>query len=412
MSNTRITLPMLVEYIMTEVVVPITNHEPCVMTDSDTSRTSPKIDESKSLSKLPENLKIMLGSFTDEIEKVGTKKKITKDILANDYTDTQILIDDDTLDKYGESISFYYSILTIVVPDFNTFSGRDQTNYVTKLRDKLIIHVSGINFSKSFYGESGWSKKDTINFFVQFQINKVIMKLTCDFFNLNLFLVDVDSDSMQVISDDNVFDCFRQNCVILMRGNSYEPITFRGKYIFETQNDLIRHLITVHKDLMNMVNMDLRERKKLSSKKRDSHVIKMDGPDDCQIPFTIGLSDLRKLMPKQDVLPVITALENIVTQSNGLSGTKTLEEVETDHQNQYAEIIPPNTETETNTNTNTVSRPSVSLKMKLEELQLIASQMNIGLEKERINAKTKKVTKKVKTKQELIDEINLSWVDK
>jgi hypothetical protein len=261
-----------------------------------------------------------------------------------------------SLDQNSESnLSLYFSILKLLIPDFAKFTSKDQLNYIFKLRDKMTIYIStSYMLQENEYDKFGWIKKDMTTSLIQFKTNILIMKLIADYFSLNIFILNIIEDKIYYISDNDSFDLFRGNIFLVCNGDIFEPLIYNDKPILDYTDSVVNKLINVDANLLIFMNPSL--------KNQDN------------IKFDIKLFNINKY------LKLIKLDDNI-----------------DDH---FEEIIPlVDSDTIINNNTNLFFK--ISNKVKLSELQEIAKKNNISLEKNGLK-------KKLKTKAELIEDINKS----
>jgi hypothetical protein len=331
-----------------------------------------KFGESKNINDFPDRLKTIFDPYIKDLLRHGSRKYFDNDI----------------------NLSLYYSILVQIVKNFDKMPSKDQFNYISKLRDKLIMYISTVDIMKDLgYEKLGWIKKDLTNTLVQYKSNKLVMKLIADYLSLNIFVLNIVEDKIYVISDNDSYDIFRPNIFLSFNEDTFEPLVYSDSNILDYNMGPIKKLITVDKNHLILMDVNLKEHE--------------------SIQFNIKLSNMDKYKDKIRV----SSQENNSDESDKTISPKNDALKETvDIENEYNEVIPDvsdynvyvkdieNTETE---KTNVVDETpklvfKISSKMKLEELQTIAKKLNISLDKI-INSK-----KKAKTKNELIEEINNS----
>jgi hypothetical protein len=316
--------------------------------------------ESKNINDFPEKLKAIFDPFIKDLIRHGAVKKFD---------------DNDT------NLSLYFSILSLLVKNFDNLPSRDQLNFIQKLRDKLIICVSNDEHFKSHdYDKLGWVKKDIINSFVQFKINKLVLKILADYFNVNIFLLNIIEDKVYVISENDFYDMFRPNLLLVFTDDIFEPLTYCNTSVLDYNTSPIKKLITIDKNMLILLDTNLKEERHLS--------------------FNIQLSNLNKFVKKEIKIEQKNVVNEIQIQgnvNNTLDTVQLSEKVEDVHgvDNEYGEVTVEDSEANIDSTHLTFK---LSAKMKLDELQLIAKKLNIIIEKDG--------TKKKKTKNELMSEIN------
>lgn len=348
LSKKPVTLPKLISYILsfTESAPPDTNTNiftSRIKSNDEFTFTHLNFGESKNINDLPEKLKTIFDPYLKDFIRYGSKITFDND---NNY-------------------SLYFSILTHIIKDYYKLSPGDQHNYITKLRDKLIMYISATNImNEQGYNTLGWVKKDILNFLIQFKTNKLILKIIADYLNLNIFILNTVEDKIYVVSENTYFNMFRSNIFLVYNDDVFEPLLYSDASLLDYNISPINKLITVDKAFIILMDTNLTE----------------------HIPpqFNLQLCDLTKYT------------KFIQSESNN-----TVE-------NEYGEVIPE--ESDANAYIKDIEHSSdsqtqqlvfkISPKMKLDELQTIAKKLNIELEKDGVKKKTNK------TKIELITEIN------
>ncbi|QKF93761.1 hypothetical protein QKU48_gp0303 [Fadolivirus algeromassiliense] len=379
LSKTRITPPKLISYILSFTTEDVNNDVmnmvfPSQIKSNDEFNFSClKFGESKNINDFPEKMKTIFDPFIKDFIRYGIKKTFDND----------------------NNLSFYYSVLSLLVNNFDKLPTKDQFNYITKLRDKLIIYMSNDEiFKQQEYTNMGWIKKDLMNSLIKFKINKIIVKIVADYFNINIFVLNIMEDRIYVSSDNETYDMFRPNIFLAFNNDTFEPLIYSDSGLLDYNSGPVKKLITVDKNYVNIMNANLK--------------------DDKILQFTITLSNINKYIKddsrKNNKIDSESTPQEIIEEKEN---TDVSDEIE----NNYGEIIPDESDAnayikdiEENNNSKQITPATqlvfkISPKMKLEELQEVAKKLNITLEKETKKGKT--VISKQKTKGELIDEINV-----
>jgi len=388
LSKTRVTLPKLISYINSFTITEsnkIINKKITIFPLQIKSNDNFKFkcldtNKSQNINDFPEKLKLIFDPFIKDIIRFGSNKNYDND----------------------NNLSLYFSILFLLINDFDKLPDKDQQNAIIKLRDKLIIFISiHDNLKNQHYNEFGWSKKDIIDTLIKFETNKLIIKILADYFNINIFILNIVEDKIYVVSENNFYDMFRPNILISVNYEIFEPLIYSNSKLIEYNSGLIKKLITVDKNNLILINFSL----------KNQQIIK----------FEISLSNIQKYNKnniKTDLIetklePDVNNIELIKTE-NVTKLQPVLSEIEIE--NDYEEIL----QSDANVYIKDIEKPKknilceksslsqlnfkISPKMKLDELQHIATKLNIVLKKENNNKSNK--SNKSKTKTELINEIN------
>lgn len=398
MQKKQVTIPELIKYVMSFSVVNKDNNDTMFQTQIKSNDSFKfyclKSKECRNMNDFPEKIRSIFDPYLKDFIRYGANQ----------------LIEDDT------NITFYYSILFHLVPNYDKLSNADQMSYIHTLRDKLVIHISDNSLMQTMeYNKCNWEKAHLTNPLAQLKINKFVIKLIADYFNLNIFMLNTVEDKIYVISDNFSYDIFRQNIFMVFNDDIFEPLVYNGQHILDYMSSPINKLMTVDKNKIAMMNVNLR------STEHIPFVIKLSNFDKynnliCFEKSLIEKSKSSKIMEKNIIE------KNIIEQNIIEKDTKEIIFTE-DPENGYAEIILEESDInicvddfekseikkikETKEikkeikNDDTVKLTfNISQKMKLSELQIIAQKLGVTIEKNGIKKKV------AKTKIELINDIN------
>lgn len=332
-----------------------------------------KVGETKNINDFPEKLKSLFDPFIKNLNRCSSKKNLGNDI----------------------NLTLYFSILKLLIKEFEILSTTDQMNYITKLRDKLVIFISNDETLKLYeYDKLGWTKKNIMNSLAQFKSNKIILKIIADFFNLNIFVLNITEDKIYVMSEKDYYDLFRLNMFLVFNNDVFEPLIYDNNNLLDYNSSLMKKLITVDKNFINLMEINIK--------------------DNVALTFNVKLDNIVRYQ-KEEII-ISNKIDIVANNKNSLENkiNSNINNEEVEMVNGYGEIIP--TESDANTYIEDIEKSNnsnpkssqlvfkISSKMKLDELQSIAKKLNISLEKEPDS--TKKYKKNTKTKGELIEEIN------
>jgi len=356
-SKKLVTLPKLISYILSfttenENKDLMDNVFPTSIKSNDEFQFAClEFNQSKNINDFPEKLKSIFDPYIKDFIRHGSRKTFDSD--AN--------------------LSLYYSILNHIIKDFHKMPSKDQLNYITRLRDKLIIFASTPEIMQTQeYNTLGWTKKDLMNSLVQFKTNKLVIKLIADYFNLNIFILNIIEDKIYVVSENDFYDMFRANIFVAFNDDTFESLVYSNSNLLDYNASPIKKLITVDKNILILMDTNLSEHQppafnmKVSSLEKYSKNIKKEPitqPEETT-PEVVAENEYDEIMPNDsDINVYVKDIENKKTETSQLVF-------------------------------------KISSKMKLEELQAVAQKMGIELEK---SGKYKKI---IKTKGDLINEIN------
>lgn len=341
LSKKRVTLNRLISYIESFTDTNTTSENAmdnvfknAIKSNDEFKFETLKFGDSRNINDFPDKLKKIFDPFLKDFRRIGTRH---------------------TIDDNITNTSLYYSVLLCMLPELQKMTLAEQSAFVTKFRDKLIIYMSNEDMGKL--------KKDIMTSMIQFKSNKFVIKLISDYFRINIFILNIIDDKPYVMSNVDSYDLFQPNIFLVHHNETFEPLSYRGTFILKHTSEPIKKLVNVDKALITLMN------------------------DKKDYPFSIKLQDITKHQP---------AIKQPIVK----------EEV-CEVQNEYEEVYP--TESDTNVFIKDVEEKSnitfkLSPKMKLDELQNIAQKLKITLDK----GLDKNGKKKSKTKGELIDEIQLA----
>lgn len=273
----------------------------------------------------------------------------------------------------NENISLFFCILKLCVPNFGNYTNAEQMEYIKCLREKLIAYISNTDIFKNNYSKMKWDKKTIVQSLMQFKVTRLTLKLIADYFSINIFILNITEDKLYVVSHNDRYDMFRFNVFVSLNNDTFESLTYGNERMLTFDNVIVKKLISIHKNILILFNVDM-------------------GENNGAIPdFVMKLDDL--------VQPIVNKENEYdeITESDSNAFVKDIENNCEDKSKKSKSKIVVNEEGPTGIVFN------VSLKMKLDALQDMATKLNIDINKNGANSKTKT---KPKTKNELVDEIN------
>jgi hypothetical protein len=407
LEKKRVTLPKLISFILS---FSKENHKDAdldVVFDNIKSNDEFKFEnlrygETRNINDFSKQLKTIFDPFIKDFKRLGSRTN---------------------LPNINSNVSLFFSILSQVYPDFYKFGPDDQATNIIKLRDKLIIHLSADKIMDFYnYTALGWSKKDLTNSLVQFKSNKMVLKLLADYFNLNIFILNISDDKLYLLSANDHLNIFRQNVFVVFYNDVFEPLIYNNVSMLKYNSEPLKKLIHVDKGFIKLMSVNLNQ-----DKKEESQNIKM------------LLEDLSKYVSenenvkndkdnKQDIKSNETDKDNVELNNTEQNNTEMLEDNKygevyleesdahiddienADHdkkdhgkKNNIAnknKVFVENADSSNEKNEKNKIKFNISSKMKLEELQNIAKKLNVSIDKNLDSGK-----KKQKTKTELIEDL-------
>jgi hypothetical protein len=210
------------------------------------------IEQNKKFINNSEQEKFMINDFHPEptLEELGYKKSSKLEFLPPNIN---AIFSSDEFYRTGVisyvnvptniDISYISSLLTILVPEFINMKEQDQVEF-TQVFVRKLHKESKLNFELSGYAGLGWNIKEFINNIKNFKMGKDLMRYVADFLNINIFILDIETDSLIYVGE-KIFCKYKKNLfVIKIRENKFEPM-------FQINNNFMDHNSSIVNKLIN-----------------------------------------------------------------------------------------------------------------------------------------------------------------
>lgn len=140
-------------------------------------------------------------------------------------------------------ISYMSSLITLLVPEFAQMKDEEKIEFI-QVCVKKIYRDSRENFDRFKYAELGWNLKEFMNNVRNFNIGKDLLRYIADFLNVNVFILDCESDSLVYVGE-KTFSKYKKNVLLLkIKDKHFEPI-------YTSDSKFIDHKSFIIKKLMN-----------------------------------------------------------------------------------------------------------------------------------------------------------------
>ncbi len=191
--------------------------------------------ESNSITDLPKNLKAMFDPFIKDVKRQG---------ILNEHI--------------SNSTSLLFSILYCICDNFLDFSGYKQLQTVKGLNRKLSTSIFGKSklFEKFEYKDKGWTKKELKDALNDYKNNKMVLQVLSDYFNINIFLLNVSDDKLYAIYSEELFNMFKMNVFISHSDGVFEPLCYNDKKLWRYDDEPLKKLINVEKQKINVMDVN------------------------------------------------------------------------------------------------------------------------------------------------------------
>lgn len=175
---------------------------------------------SVNINKLPEKLNNIFKMHYEYLFRMG----VMKNNLAN-----------------KDNVSLISSILACVSENFINQNAQIQQLYISHLTNNLVSYVNGEKFIDNGYKKMGIKQIETANQIKNYQNTKTSMKILSDYLDVNLFLINVQSDQLLASSYINKF---RKNIILVyLSDNYFEPIEYSAIRIFDFDHPMILKIL-------------------------------------------------------------------------------------------------------------------------------------------------------------------------
>lgn len=159
--------------------------------------------KSRSLKNAPDNLKQLFLNLEDTIVRDGI---ITRNPEKMNMT-------------------FFMSLLYCLDPEYSCLPEDNREKQASDLKSSLAYTMKHSKLFEIFkYNELKWKKKMIIDDIACNHISKLVIKFIVDYFNINLFILDIENDNIITCYNDQEFDVYKNTIILSLFENVYEPV--------------------------------------------------------------------------------------------------------------------------------------------------------------------------------------------
>jgi len=364
MSNKRVSLFHLIEYV--DQIVKSENDNNILVGENDTEDAVSYNILTKSNIKFIDDVEYDNLNFGEKSNIFGYQencKDIFDPFISNIYRHG-------TIKRYKDNnISLLYSIFMCLDKKFCTKSKSTQVKWLDAAINKIVDDIKKEDLEKNY------NDADIIKELTTFSNNKIVLRFLSDYFNINIFLINVIEDKMFAIYGEEQFNIFKNSIFLSFYDEQFEFLSYDDKKIWEYNDPPFKKIIKVSKKKISI--MDIGETKE----------------------FELGTEDISKYIK----------LDKDIPEDSAINMVNTIEIEESDCQDNYIDdidtydnYVDPNVFKPSEKQDATPTRIIANNKMKLGELQNIAKEYNISI----FSGKTLAGKPKKKTKAMLIKDIN------
>ena len=201
---------------------------------------------------------------------------------------TGVLGDINTLPNVN--LSFFFSLLTILHPNFSDIDENDQRALVSQFIDRLYGEVKN-RFNQ--YNKMGWVEETFWGRLNNINISDQMIRYVSDFMHINIFVIDLQNDVLLYHGTD-VCIVFKKNIFLVRHNeNHFEPAHFGDGTSFSPHNSMIIKKILQSHFLVEHIDTCATRKNKL-------------------VAFVFGEDDLDNYIPKMTRHKIIEKA-NVVT---------------------------------------------------------------------------------------------------
>lgn len=148
------------------------------------------------------------------------------------------------------NISLYFALLLIIKPEIRELTKEQQIQHICKFTEKLLIDNSAYDFYKKYnYSSYNWEKNDLILEIKKFIIGKRIIKFLADYLCVNIWVLNFESDEIQLAYCNDSLNRFRNNIIIFYNKSIYEPVSYNKLFVLPYTSNIIQHFYTNISDI-------------------------------------------------------------------------------------------------------------------------------------------------------------------
>lgn len=235
-----------------------------------------------------------------------------------------------TIDTFGnDNISLYFSVLFCLVDKFSSLDRQEQENFVNEFKQKLALDIIRKDLFKKFgYKELKWSQKDLKECIMKCKNNKLVLRYIAEYFNINIFLVNILEDRIYAIYPEEQFNVYKMNLFLTFYDGIFEPLVYEKK-LWKYNDSAFKRLIVVNQMHIHTFNYDT-STKPIEFKKGPEDLLKYDDRIKPTIP--------EKLIVKEIVADTkVTDTKGAVTEENNYDEVFTNNESKTSWLNDMEE---------------------------------------------------------------------------
>ncbi len=162
-----------------------------------------------------------------------------------------------TIVNFSErNISLYFSILFCLFDDFGKMNKKEQETFIDSFIQKLSMDVTRKRlFEKFSYKELKWTQKELRESISKCKNNKIVLRYLADYFNINIFLINIPEDRIYAIYPEEQFNVYKMHIFLTFYEDTFEPLVYNKK-LWKYDDGPFKRLIVVNKMHINTFNFN------------------------------------------------------------------------------------------------------------------------------------------------------------
>jgi hypothetical protein len=137
------------------------------------------------------------------------------------------------------------SFLTVFDDEFRVIRPDEQIKYIIEFNNHIINVIKTQNlFQKMGYKDLGWTRKDIENDISNGINSTYVIKILADYFNCNLFIMDLDKEEIYAVYSETKMNRFKPNLIFSYSDEKYEPLFIHDSGIWNYNNGSFENLLS------------------------------------------------------------------------------------------------------------------------------------------------------------------------
>ncbi|MBA42909.1 MAG: hypothetical protein CMF62_02730 [Magnetococcales bacterium] len=189
-----------------------------------------KSSEMERITNFPDTLKEYFENFETVIYRYGVKQYFINK-------------------KENYNISLYMSLLTLIDSEFLNMLEDQKVTLAKKLHDTVLTDFIAKNLYHEFnYRELGFKKINMKKDLENYIHNDQTLHYISDYFNLNIFIIDIDKQDVNIYYGEEKFNRFKMNIFLTSYKGGFEPLIIENEKLIKYDNPFFEFFINNNSD--------------------------------------------------------------------------------------------------------------------------------------------------------------------